>query len=1041
MVFRECPEAEACIRHLFLTDPSEDREALKRKKGHRAQGTCEWILGTAEITEWLGSGQPACADDQSHMSQFLWLHGNPGTGKSTVSIFLTETLAKIFSETDGKSLAYFFCDAGFDEQRTATSILRGLLLQFLQQHPRLVRYVLPEYNERGAKLFSSFDALWKVFSEAVADAETGTKYCVIDALDECVQESRLLLLTKFEAMFRDKNIPFNIRIFVTSRKYPDIEESLEHFPNKDLASYSQIAEDIDRCIQEKVDYLSKRKRYTPKLKLDVSTILKQKAEHTFLWVGLACRELEDVPSKDALRVLKDMPQKLPLLYKSLLDKAHQHNRSNGDVVRRILGVVAISVRPMSISELSRACQLYEDEPDEDTRIQFTRDEIAIFHLLIVVQEEKILLLHQSVRDFLVSPVYGHCVDIQLAHAELSYRCIGTLIKRFSCSHEQRTCGLSRYAGLFWTKHAHQAQEKFQIRETEAEFFKINSACREEWLNWLRPHDLERPEYWRLNLRYRDNQSDNRSSLPEKFSILHIAARWSIPAIIENVCSLHIHESGTVKSGQRFDINTVDKADLTALDWAALSLNADIFSLLLQLGAAVSSRTIALAAQREDLMALLLEQQGDEMIITEEAALMVVGSGETDLDAVKLLFDRCRNENLVTDRVVTAAAGNYLTGAGIMDRLLDSYGSDIKITEEVMEAAAGNWIHGSQIINLLLDRRGSEMKITDKVMEAAATNHCEGFNILSALLKRRENKINITEKTIQAATESDMLDNDIFILLLKEKCITIPITEPVITAILENCNQHVIGLFLNRYCDMITVTVDVIQALVRNLSDKAGRNLTAEDGRNLSDENGKELIAMLFNRHKIIITEELIACVVEHFDEQVVEHLFHRYSQQITITENIVEGAARNLKSREKILAVLYSKWRDAVATAKVARLARDDARQIDDTVVISPFLSWERMTDCHYGPKEEFLELSGGLCNGILGLQFSPDGKQLAAFGCWEGDAVIIWSVPAFTVIQSLSGHASNISNLEWSPDSSLVVTCSDLGSVRLWDAHVSQVS
>jgi hypothetical protein len=35
-----------CLRNLFLTDPAEDKNALKRRKGERAPGTCEWILET-----------------------------------------------------------------------------------------------------------------------------------------------------------------------------------------------------------------------------------------------------------------------------------------------------------------------------------------------------------------------------------------------------------------------------------------------------------------------------------------------------------------------------------------------------------------------------------------------------------------------------------------------------------------------------------------------------------------------------------------------------------------------------------------------------------------------------------------------------------------------------------------------------------------------------------------------------------------------------------------------------------------------------------
>ena len=42
-----------CLRNLFLTDPADDKNALKRRKGDRAPGTCEWILETEELGNWL----------------------------------------------------------------------------------------------------------------------------------------------------------------------------------------------------------------------------------------------------------------------------------------------------------------------------------------------------------------------------------------------------------------------------------------------------------------------------------------------------------------------------------------------------------------------------------------------------------------------------------------------------------------------------------------------------------------------------------------------------------------------------------------------------------------------------------------------------------------------------------------------------------------------------------------------------------------------------------------------------------------------------
>ncbi|KAM0324065.1 hypothetical protein ACHAQA_008254 [Verticillium albo-atrum] len=193
----EKPEAGECLRDLCLADPYEDMRNSKRMKGSRAEGTCDWILGTDELTTWLGD----TPEHTSPPTDILWLHGSPGTGKSIMSIFLAEELSEAFSKTPDKTIAYFFCDSSSDIHNTAAAIIRGLLLQLVQQHPRLIERILPKYEQRKARIFDSFVALWGMFSEACADTATGRKYCVVDALDECTQREQMKLLQQLNETF------------------------------------------------------------------------------------------------------------------------------------------------------------------------------------------------------------------------------------------------------------------------------------------------------------------------------------------------------------------------------------------------------------------------------------------------------------------------------------------------------------------------------------------------------------------------------------------------------------------------------------------------------------------------------------------------------------------------------------------------------------------------------------------------------------------------------------------------------------------------
>lgn len=249
---------EKCMKALFVTDPSEDRGMLKRKKGNRASGTCEWILKTKTLNTWLHFEE---AEQRFQSPSVFWLHGNPGTGKSTMVIYLTEKLSIDFKAMENKTLAYFFCDASFEKRRTATSIIRGLLYLLVQKHRNLLsEYILPKYEERGDQLFTSFDALWTVFIAAAADQDTGRKYCIIDALDECDNDSKDILLRQLHETFHcQENPPPNLSILITSRPYPEIGEYLQDFANADLSSFYEARQDIERCIRERVYDLAKKK--------------------------------------------------------------------------------------------------------------------------------------------------------------------------------------------------------------------------------------------------------------------------------------------------------------------------------------------------------------------------------------------------------------------------------------------------------------------------------------------------------------------------------------------------------------------------------------------------------------------------------------------------------------------------------------------------------------------------------------------------------------------------------------------------------------
>jgi hypothetical protein len=193
-----------------------------------------------------------------------------------------------------------------------------------------------------------------------------------------------------------------------------------------------------------------------------------------------------VPSKDAVKTLEKLPKNLNSLYIALLNSAKDHTSDEFETVVRILGVVAIALRPLTILELSEFAQIYLDQ-DEDVRHSFTSDTIHMCRLLIVVQDGTVALLHKSLKDFLLRG-NGRVVDERSAHAQAAYRCLDLIIGNFKdfdiYEHMQESHSFLFYSALYWSQHASLAHDAFKALLRHAMFFDLESQVRDAWQTFI-----------------------------------------------------------------------------------------------------------------------------------------------------------------------------------------------------------------------------------------------------------------------------------------------------------------------------------------------------------------------------------------------------------------------------------------------------------------------------------------------------------------------------------------------------------------------------
>ena len=406
----------SCLRSLFLSDPQDDLASIRSAKGDRVHGTCEWVLAQDQYTAWLVEDSP----------QLLWLSGGPGIGKTMISSFLVEELTNLFKRSPKMILAYFFCDDKYQDRRTATAILRGLLLQILRQRPILFKHIQSVFDMSRDNLFTNFHALWRVFVSIVQDPEAYEICCLIDALDECEHVSRQLFLNDFVRLFCDQQSERTfVKFIITSRRLHDIEALFRispHTQNLHIDS-SQVNCDLQKFINVKVDELSTMKGYKSGLKEKIRCALIDKAGGTFLYVSLVVHDLKKTKlASQVTQKLRDMPADLNTVYDKILTSIDADCK---ELAVLVLRWVAVAQRPLIEDELAMVCALNSKEregnklPQGDFLDEF-RDVYRCCEPLVYVDtgDDSINLVHQSAKDYLLGNHLQDNIELSQYHVVL-----------------------------------------------------------------------------------------------------------------------------------------------------------------------------------------------------------------------------------------------------------------------------------------------------------------------------------------------------------------------------------------------------------------------------------------------------------------------------------------------------------------------------------------------------------------------------------------------------------------------------------------------
>lgn len=370
-----------------------------------AQGTtCRWFLTKPEYMSWHDIVQ------QPDHGGFLWIRGNPGTGKLTLMKYLFET-AKLKSKSDPLriTLSFFFLARGTDEEKTTTGLYRSLLHQLFEKASDL-RDSLEWMTVDGARIIASNgwheEALKQTLMHAIRKLENRALTVFIDALDECNEKQVAGMVCFFEELCdcaTEANVSF--KVCFSSRHYPTIV----------------IQKGIEFTLEDAIGHADDIRQYTrSRLRLgktkpaeQIRSDIVDKSSGIFLWVVLVIDILNsEYPQKSiSINRIREHLKKIPPKLNDLFEMILKRDGDNLEGLQLCLRWVLFASRPLKPQELyftiqvgcDKECFGYWDQEDVDLDSMKTFVRSCSKGLAEVTRNKasEVQFIHESVRDFLL----------------------------------------------------------------------------------------------------------------------------------------------------------------------------------------------------------------------------------------------------------------------------------------------------------------------------------------------------------------------------------------------------------------------------------------------------------------------------------------------------------------------------------------------------------------------------------------------------------------------------------------------------------------
>ena len=485
---------------------------------NRLAGTCEWILHAPEFQAWASNDFP------TKTAKFLWVHGPPGYGKTTLCTNIIDYGSDHFS----CPFAYYFFSADSETRSDPFAALRSWVAQIVAREPEAFRTACDRCECSDADTATRTDIL-----DILKAITRQVPHCtlIMDGLDECAWTSQGLFpcdglqsAAGFLGSIKQVVSGTTTRVAMLSREEPHIRHAFASAfeqNGQSATEYSISSKDVraDAMIFSRNIVDKKLANKPAAQRSDLSQKMVERCDGMFLWMKFLGNDLRGgMNTKKLHNVVEQAPAQIERLYDRNWARMLSMPDCDKNRALQILRWAAFAIRPLTIIEITEALLIVDDDRHDDILVddlpdcideEYVRSEILdLCHSLLEIrklhQTDSVGLMtvhvaHFSVKQYILSNLFslpsvhlsasgqvGHINEMAhsnfLAKLCLRYLHLGNIWQGgLRVGTEDLPRAFLEYATRYWADHLKPIGPNYsEVVPLVNAFFSLNNANWESW---------------------------------------------------------------------------------------------------------------------------------------------------------------------------------------------------------------------------------------------------------------------------------------------------------------------------------------------------------------------------------------------------------------------------------------------------------------------------------------------------------------------------------------------------------------------------------